>query len=80
MINGIINWLALQHGLCSAKILRQSCSTGHEAVLVVKSVEDRLRRDLAWSVESMPMMLRTHAGIWQRIGKVTPKRSGRPRL
>ena len=46
--------------LCSAKILRQSCSASEEAVLVVKSVENGVRHNWAGSVETMPLALQGH--------------------
>jgi hypothetical protein len=39
----------------------------------MKSIEDVVRHDCAWLVETMPMALQTHAVIWQLIGKAWPQ-------
>jgi hypothetical protein len=44
-------------GLYSAKIMRRSSRAGQEAVLAVKSVQDGVRHNLAWPVETMPTAL-----------------------
>ena len=59
--------------LCSAKIPRHSCSVRHEAVLMVKSVQDGASHNSACSVETMPMALQIHGESWRRIGKSWPQ-------
>ena len=59
--------------LWSAKTPRSSCSAGREAVLMVKSVQDGVSHNSAWPVETMPMALHTHEGIWRWIGKAWPQ-------
>jgi hypothetical protein len=67
--------------LCSAKMMRQSCSMSQSAILVVKSVQDGVRHDSAWPVESMPMALPMHVGICGESGRPGPNEEcGRPRL
>ena len=39
----------------------------------MKSVEDGVRHNSAWSVEAMPMVLHTYEGIWRWIGKAWPQ-------
>src|SRR5580692_2982598 len=51
-----------------------SCSTGQEAVLVVKSVQDGVCHNSARSVDTMPLALELHGEIQGRIGKAGPQR------
>ena len=48
---------------------------------MVKSVQDGVRHNPAWSVETMPMALQMYGEIYGRIGRPGPKEEcGRPRL
>ncbi len=41
---------------------------------MVKSVQDGVRHNSAWSVETMPLALHMHGEIQERIGKAGPQK------